>query len=506
MRTFRLGAATVVAALTLAAGVSGSAYAVPAVDSNDVSAVRAAYQRLTQLEKVPHGWIGDVASCRAGTASPEHEQATLEAVNIVRGMAGLDPVTFSPELNKKAHEAALVMLANNTLTHYPDPSMKCYTEAAKEAAAKSNIAIGLNGARAILGYMEDPGKHNEVVGHRRWILRPEASVMGAGSTSRTNALYVMAASNNKTKPQWVTWPTAGYFPWEMVPGNNSRRWSLSANGAWQYDFNAARVTVTGPGGKNIPVTKLEAKQGYANDTLVWEMDKPPAVTGNQVDTYTVKVTNIRRGSESLQHSYQVKLVQGSYVDPGTGTPDVNGVLRLTSHSAGTYHPAGPTIFSGTGKPGARIEVSVDGQSHTTYVEQDGRWRIPPMNLPARGVNLFLTSSLDGKSVKQRYSIYFGAKPASLIPPTVDSHKAGACYAAASQVNFSGRATPGSKITMKVGGITKVAWVEADGRWTAQGFKVTPSLEKAKVAVTMVSSAPGHKHVTKVENFIFSRSC
>lgn len=98
-------------------------------------------------------------------------------------MAGV-PADIKINLSWSAdnQQAALLMIANGQLNHYPPPSWTCAsTNAAGVAAAsKSNIALGMYGADSIDGYMVDPGSGNAAAGHRRWILYPYTMKMGTG--------------------------------------------------------------------------------------------------------------------------------------------------------------------------------------------------------------------------------------------------------------------------------------------------------------------------------------
>lgn len=491
------------------------AHANPSVDSDDAESVRAAYRRLQELTSLPHSWTGDAEKCDAGATAPGYDEATGEAINIVRGLAGLKPVKISPELNAKAREAAVLMLANQTLTHAPTPSMKCYSEVGKEAAGLSNLSFGAPGANAILAYMQDAWQNNAPVGHRRWLLRPETSVMGVGSTSKTNATFVIGGGDGNPSRSWVAWPTEGYFPSELVPGPNSRRWSLSAGAAWTYDFAAAKVSVKDESGKSIPLTVLPPVRGYANDTIVWEMDPPPAVKGADVAIYTVRVSNIRKGSEVLDHTYQVRLIDGSYRPVGGGgnsAADHQGdsatqhiAPQLTSHKPGKYYPAGATSLSGRGTPGATIRLQLGSRVRTTKVGEDGQWRLGRIDMAAQGFDMTLVSTLNGKTASSSYALHFGPAPTAIAAPVVESPRRNRCHVGGPSIRFTGRGTPGTKITLRIGSRTRVAWVRANGHWSTGLIDIAPA-SATRVGVRYTVSAPGFSDVTAYETYTFAPSC
>lgn len=296
----------VTTALLLTVGLLSAA--APAVAAPQGAADRAEVQE-TFLEEVvpaldvPIGWTGDASTCDAGGPSAAAQSATLTAINFVRGLAGVDPVAFDPALSAKAQQAALMMHANDDLDHFPPQSWRCYTEEGAEAAGSSNIALGAAGAEAILLYMEDPGDGNTAVGHRRWILRPDAATMGSGSTSSANALWVFGAdAPGASMPEWLPWPVAGYHPSPLEP---SGRWSLGTS-VEAVSFSNASVTVTGPGGAALPVQTYPEETGFANDTLVWEVSGLTIPRGDEPVTYHVTVDGIT-GAASTSHEYDVHL-------------------------------------------------------------------------------------------------------------------------------------------------------------------------------------------------------
>ncbi|MDQ3981709.1 MAG: CAP domain-containing protein [Actinomycetota bacterium] len=311
--------------------------------------------------EIPIGWTGDVATCDAGAPSPAAQSATLTAINFVRGLAGLDPVSFDPALSAKAQQAALIMHANDDLDHDPPASWRCWTQAGDEAAGSSNLALGIAGADAILGYMDDDGRFNTAVGHRRWIMRPETATMGSGSTSGANALWIFGAdAEGAAVPEWVPWPTAGYFPSPLEPEG---RWSLSASSE-AVTFPNATVTVTGPGGTSLPVQTYPEEQGFAKNTLVWEVSGVTIPRGDDALTYTVTVSGITRSdSGPAVHSYDVHLFSPplTVLTPPHlgGRPRVGATLRVDE---GDWRPDPESYSYGWLRDG----VEIAGASNDSY--------------------------------------------------------------------------------------------------------------------------------------------
>jgi uncharacterized protein YkwD len=308
----RLVPATVVLAALLAGSVlaqpaQASSLATRPLDRTDKAAVTAAYrQELVPALATPIGWTGSTSGCRAGTVSAAQQAASLQVVNLARRLAGLTPVSFDPALSAKAQQAALVYAATDRLSHDIPSGWRCVTKAAKQAGTHSDIALGAAGAKAIALYLSEPGRANLDVGHRRWILNPAAKRFGSGSTSTSNALWVVGAeraAGTYADPAWVSWPTPGYFPKRLEPKG---LWSLSSGGRGKVDFSKATVTVV-RGGKRLPVVRHTPVSGYAQPTLAWTVrDLVVPATGLSA-VYTVTVKGIRRAGHTVSHRYQVRL-------------------------------------------------------------------------------------------------------------------------------------------------------------------------------------------------------
>ena len=272
------------------------------------ASVKAAYKKiLAPAVRVQPGWTGSVKGCKLGTETAKSKSATLDAINFVRALNQLDGVYLDTSLNKKALQSSLIQHANNTLTHMPSKKLKCWTQGGYDGASTGNLSWGAVSAGAVVGYMLDDGAWNTSVGHRRWLLTPQTRIMGTGSTSVANTIVVVNgtagkyASKYNVEPEWMEWPSKGWFPAQLEPWG---RWSLSESNR-DVDFSKAKVTVT-TGGKKLKVKTYPARPGAGPNTLVWEVTgvKPP--TGKKTKTYTVKVTGIK-GAKSTSYTYKVQM-------------------------------------------------------------------------------------------------------------------------------------------------------------------------------------------------------
>lgn len=330
------------------------------IDNLSRASVRSSYlNTLKPALSVPVGWTGNTAGCNTGAPSAAAQQATLTAVNWYREMAGVSPVSFDAGLSSKAQQAALIMEAQWGLSHNPPSNWKCWTQTGAHAAGSSNLALGVSGANAIQGYMEDPGAGNEPVGHRRWILYPPQTTMGSGSTSWANALYVFAQTGARpATPSLMPWPTAGFFPSPEEPGG---RWSISFN-TFDYQssaFNNATVQVTRDG-QAVSVSQKPQAFGYGDPTLVWEMDVP-TVSGGPDQTYHVKITGISAPGLPSTYEYDVKLF-----DPDLNTPSPpSEVTAVAGNGSATVSWSTPASNGGSPVTGYTVTASPGGASCST---------------------------------------------------------------------------------------------------------------------------------------------
>lgn len=279
------------------------------IDTTNQAAVNSAYWN----QWVPgfsqySGWTGSVAGCNPGRISDAGRVAHNRTVNFARRLNKLTPVVgaVSDTTVAGVQKAALMMDANEKLSHTPDRTWKCYTVAGDEAAGKSNLylsAVKVPVGNVIKGYMDDNGASNTAVGHRRWLLNPDSAAFAYGMTNRASALQVVGlpTDTDNKNPSWVSWPSPHWFPSTIVPF----RWSLSS-GHNDAIFKYATVKVT-RNGVSVPITKHAVHSGYGKPTLVWNLPSGFDKTG----TYTVRVENIKRSSTNTTYSYiySVKLFE-----------------------------------------------------------------------------------------------------------------------------------------------------------------------------------------------------
>jgi hypothetical protein len=355
-------------------------------DTSSRETVRTTYlAAIAGTNDTPIGWTGSINGCVAGTTSQAYRDAVIARVNWFRSMAGVPgTVALDPALNSKAQQAALMMSANRTLSHFPPSYWSCYTIEGAEAAGKSNLCwiSGISSDPGCVSlYMVDHGASNTPVGHRRWILYPWTTTMGTGDVAQTgdgvapsgypftNALWVVPTTAGQPRPatrnEFVAWPPPGYVPYETV----YPRWSFSLSGA---DFTNATVTMS-RGGVPVLVVPEQLSQGYGENTLVWVADGMDANQRTnwpqpaQDTTLRVSISNVLVAGVPRNFVYDVIIFNPETAPsavPVTVTTSPAGLQVIVD---GVTHTA---PFNANWVPGSQHTIAVtspQGDASTRYV-------------------------------------------------------------------------------------------------------------------------------------------
>jgi hypothetical protein len=307
-------------------------------------------------DDVPMGWTGSYTTGAAGDTLAAYKEAVALRINFFRALVGVPAaVSLSPTFSAKAQQAALMMSANQALSHFPPNSWTFFTADGAEAAANSNIALGNAGPDAVTAYMNDNGGNNAAVGHRRWIIYPQTRTMGTGdvpgngaSLLPANAVWIFddlfGTARPATRTTAVTYPPAGYVPHTLV----WPRWSFSHPGA---SFTNATVSMT-RNGQAISAAPEPLSTGAGEPTFVWVYDgqdtdaglahaRPLADT-----TYTVSLSNVVIGGASQNFTYNVTVFDPDVAGGDFLPVTVTGPAAPSVGAANPYSAAKP-LFAGS---------------------------------------------------------------------------------------------------------------------------------------------------------------
>ncbi len=219
----------------------------------------------------------DAAHCVAGAASDYQKQIVLDRVNYIRSLHGLYPVDYNPEFDGLTAECALIIAANRKLSHTPGTDWKCWSQDAYDGCNTSNIYVqwgrdrdDFSSLSVVDSFMTDEGVDS--LGHRRWLVDPWLAYISFGRVdtgipgNNTTGAAIRVINDEMQSVggsglEFVAYPFESY-PAELynddvmmsltVIGSTVSKWS-DANRA---GFSGAIVTVTGPGGSDIPVSNI----------------------------------------------------------------------------------------------------------------------------------------------------------------------------------------------------------------------------------------------------------
>jgi len=242
-------------------------------------------------------WSGDVAACNAGDVSAQGRANALKLVNLYRFLAALPPVTTDPVRDQKGQSCALMMHANNQLSHSPPPTWTCYSADGAEAAGQSNIS-STPGVAGVDLYMADPG-NDTTMGHRRWILSGSLGPIGLGTTNGYSCMGVIGGSGSTNQP-FTAWPPPGPFPFGAVNASfatiDQTGWTIQSS---SIDLGGAVVTIT-DAGADKPVAVNPLAGGYGSAYAIRMV--PQGWTTEVGHTYSVSVAGV---SQPIDYDVEV---------------------------------------------------------------------------------------------------------------------------------------------------------------------------------------------------------
>lgn len=201
-----------------------------------------------------------VSSCEPGSYSTVGKKGTLDRINALRFFAGLEPVVENSGYSQGAQACALIMDAENRLSHTPDETWDCYSDVGADGAGHSNISTQPS-IPSVMAYMEDAGANNyAALGHRRWILDSRMTQVGMGSTADYSCLWVVPEGGaGQPSADYVAWPPGGEVPFSALGYGNidDTGWSLQSS---TFNIGNGIITVSSEG-VALPVQTRVLSQG-----------------------------------------------------------------------------------------------------------------------------------------------------------------------------------------------------------------------------------------------------
>ncbi|WP_425229491.1 CAP domain-containing protein [Sphingomonas sp.] len=272
-----------------------------------------------------------IANCTPGQLTSSVTNTLLTDLNTIRAFHKLPPVTYSPGDEAAAQASALMQAANDSLSHTPPTSWKCYSSLGDTGSSTSNLYGGFGNGLTLIsedevlaGWLTETNNIvADSVGHRRWLLYPflgsvaYGRVAGASPTqTRGDAAALKVFNNtgsgvaNGTLPPYVAYPyqdyparyfaTTSLLSFSVIASSNP---NSSANST--VNFANARVTVTQRGGSALTVSN----QTYDNQGYGLPNNLQFAVAGLRTGTYyDVTITGVVVSGATQSYSYYFRIV------------------------------------------------------------------------------------------------------------------------------------------------------------------------------------------------------
>lgn len=261
----------------------------------------------------------DIRRCREGELVPAERERVLQAVNALRALHRLAPVTYDTRSEPLARKAALMMAASGALTHFPDARAPCSSADGRAGSAQSNLYLGTfppglvpSSEMMIAGWMHDLNVPQ--LGHRRWLLDPylasisfgRIDVPTPGRSASALRVFEQAVGPPAAEEDFVAYPYGAYPAFLFDPKAD---WSVSVfelspdkfDSQFAY-FDRATVEVREEeSGRSAEVSRLARDaQGFGlPNALSWR------VTGVQLNRwYQVQIGGVARkagGTRELRY-------------------------------------------------------------------------------------------------------------------------------------------------------------------------------------------------------------
>lgn len=277
----------------------------------------------------------DVKQCVSGVPTDDEKQKVLDRINYLRSIHGLPEVVYDTEGDKITAECSLIIAATNIghgslqLSHTPDNSWKCFTQAAYDGCNSSNIHVAranydlysTDSTAIVDGFMRD--ENVDSVGHRRWLLDPWLGHISFGRADYFDGdqmsligSAIKVIHDDDTQPDisgldidFVAYPFE-YYPKELY--NDKVMMSLSVlkdkqnkfgNGT-NINFSNAVIAILAPDNKTITVKgqKSDTEDMGISNNIRWFAE------GIKTNTYyKVTVSNILINNVSTDYHYWFEL-------------------------------------------------------------------------------------------------------------------------------------------------------------------------------------------------------
>jgi hypothetical protein len=221
-------------------------------------------------------WIASSTSCAPGETPLPAQQDALRRLNLVRWIAGLDPVTLDATWSSMASACSIIQAYLGDISHFPDPSATCYTQQGGTASAQSQLAGGCRSAAACMDDLFwDWGENNQHIdGHRKGLMHPGLRTVGIGFSAPSGQAAACVRTSDGTGVAWPTglaglvpYPSSGHVPYEMI---SRESWAIYPETLLEWSMGLAPSTDLG-----TPSLRLYRQTDKGYEPLAMDSGKTP---------------------------------------------------------------------------------------------------------------------------------------------------------------------------------------------------------------------------------------
>ena len=262
------------------------------VEENGPVMLKTEYEILPDYENPPYS---------PGKLSDTYLEDSLKAVNTIRYIAGLDPVTLNDSYTEMTQAGVLLNAVNKILAHggpQPEGMDGDLYRLGRTGAMRSNLGAGYRtvSIAANYGWLNDGHPSNiEDIGHRRWLLNADMGQTGFGYVNGYTGMYAFDHTGSQAKTSNV-WPAQNtpvemfdsMYPWYVSTGNTE-------------DIETVKVTLTNKltgdvfhfSGEQADGDFYVSNESYGVEGAV--IFRPNDITYSPGDCYEVEITGLANG-------------------------------------------------------------------------------------------------------------------------------------------------------------------------------------------------------------------
>ncbi len=295
--------------------------------------------------------LPDVSRCSSGKLKKREIQAVFREINRIRALHRLPPVSYRADQDKVSADAALIIVANQNMTHYPAPESKCYSEKAAKISSNSNLLFHIyhvwnpstkgNRMRDILARLKANiiptrkivadwiiDKNVFPLGHRRWLLNPFLTSVSFGRVDTVN--------------------------------NKDKRWALVTGAALAY--HSTRSVKELPRGFFVACPDGDYPAAFFDSDELFSFTAVPIsanIFGNRFVNFKKAVITIKDERGNILKPYDIKWDNKPYGVPNILMWRVSGIKRGI-----LYNVTISNVFFGNSPQNYHYNFRIQTEEHT----------------------------------------------------------------------------------------------------------------------------------------------